>query len=217
MNNVNHSSAFAIGDTAELSLDNFGTQFPIGIVDGILYYGDQIRYRVSLMVNVGTDAEPEAFLHEGRPVDGFCEPDLLPFTGAFQGYHPGERRPEFNTNLPRARFQIGDIVQVALHVATLGSADECPAPVQSDFHNIPVVVNSVRYEEGKVLYDVFIDRNRHFKGRLVADYLSGLDGICLRPVGGWPEPVTTGRTSGKESNKSNDPKSDNDDGVGYMC
>lgn len=226
----NFSSAFALNEHAEIRLDRFGQdKFPVARVDGIMLYGDLTMYRLSLFVNDGPTHDPHPFLHQGRPVDGFREDDLLPFEGAM--YHGQEysSRPDVNQNIAGAKYQMGDLVQIAIHTQ----------PEQTDFHNIPVLITSVGYEPGKVVYGVSIDRAEYrntkawddvYEGRYVRDDLQGIDSVLVQPVGGWSayyqlESTTSGRVDvyGEDeigqASVSNTPKSDSDkdDGVGYMC
>jgi len=81
------------------------------------------------------------------------------------------------------------------------------------------MITGVRYEEGKVLYDVSIQR-KHYEdgsiridtsttyGRLVGDSLHSVDSIFLKPVGGWRNPITSGRLDSNAENKSNVPRSE---------
>lgn len=235
------SSAFALNEHAEIRLDRFGQDpYPVARVDGIMFYGDTTIYRLSLFVNDGPTHDPHPFLHQGRPVDGFREDDLLPFEGVV--YHGQEysSRPDTNQNLAGAKYQMGDLVQIVIHLQDIREADENqPQATQTDFHNIPVLITSVGYEPGKVIYGVSIDRDHYrntkawddaYEGRYVRDDLQGIDSVLVQPVGGWSayyeaESNTSGRIDvfgadeiGK-ANVANTPKSDSDkdDGVGYMC
>lgn len=207
---MNYKSAFSIGDKAQFSLDNFAAEtLPCGRIDGIMFYGEQVLYRVSLFVNEGgSDSEAKAYLHQGRPVDGFTEGDLKRIDRQYIDHvgHVGQYEPVEALDLP-CDFEIGELVEVRIDLS-----QENP-----DFFNIPVEIAAVRYEEGKVLYDVCILRQYYFDGtvaegnRLVKDHLYGLDSIYLKPVGGWPAlgiaPVTSGRVDGTKENQGNVPRS----------
>ncbi|AQT28533.1 hypothetical protein YOLOSWAG_49 [Erwinia phage vB_EamM_Yoloswag] len=184
-----YSSAFSIGDHAALSLDRFGADTPYGVIDGILFYGPQVRYRVSLFVNDGPKSKPSAFRHEGRPVDGFIEDDLCAVTDQYVPHvgHVGRYEPVESLVLPCA-FQMGQLV--AINWSGMEDAQ--------DPFNVPVMVTGVRYEEGKVLYDVSLQRKHYTDGsmcidtsttygRLIGDSLSGIDSIFIKPLDGWPE------------------------------
>ena len=226
----NFSSAFALNEHAEIRLDRFGQdKYPVARVDGIMLYGDTAMYRLSLFINDGPTHDPHPSLHQGRPVDGFREDDLLPFEGVV--YHGQEysSRPDTNQNIPGVKYQMGDLVQIVIN-----TQDK-----QTDFHNIPVLITSVGYEPGKVIYGVSIDRAEYrntkawddiYAGRYVRDDLQGIDSVLVQPAGGWSayyamESNTSGRVDafGKDeigtANVANSPKSDSDkdDGVGYMC
>lgn len=197
----NYSSAFSLFDHAELRIDNFGQPMPVGVIEGIMFYGDQIRYRVALFVNdAPAYKQPLPFLHEGLPIDGFVERDLIKFDGTYYAsVKESERRPQYNLNLARAKFQIGDLVSIRIQISD---------QEQQDYHNIPVLLTAVRYEEGKVLYDVSIDRAAYIGtdaehtniGRLVIDELTNIDGVFIEPVGGWHEYLGLPETSSIEVN-----------------
>lgn len=199
----NYSSAFSLFDHAELRIDNFGQPMPVGVIEGIMFYGDQIRYRVALFVNdAPADKQPNPFLHEGRLIDGFVERDLVRYGyDNFASVKESERRPQYNLNLARAKFQIGDLVSIRIQISD---------QEQQDYHNIPVLLTAVRYEEGKVLYDVSIDRAAYIGtdaentniGRLVIDELTNIDGVFIEPVGGWHKYLGMPETSSIEVNGS---------------
>lgn len=186
---VSYSSAFAIGEMALLSLDNFGqNKVPYGVIEGVMFYGRQRLYRVSLFVNDGPESNPSAFLHQGRPVDGFIAQDLKPILDRQYVDHIGHvgkfERPD-EAYSGNTQFIPGQLVEVDID---LEGTDE------QDKFNIPVMVTGVTYVEGKVLYEVSIQRayyedGRVKNGRLVRDTLSNIDSIYLKPVGGWPETV----------------------------
>ncbi|QZE56253.1 hypothetical protein pEaSNUABM23_00055 [Erwinia phage pEa_SNUABM_23] len=186
---VSYSSAFAIGESAILVLDSFGqNKVPYGVIEGVMFYGRQRLYRVSLFVNEGTEASPEAFLHQGRPVDGFIAQDLKPILDRQYIDHIGHVGKFERTDcaaMGDASFIPGQLVEVDIDLESEGEQDK---------FNIPVVVTGVTYVEGKVLYEVSIQRayyndGRVNGGRLVRDTLSNIDSIYLKPVGGWPETV----------------------------
>lgn len=233
---TSYSSAFALGEHAEIRLDRFGSDlFPVARVDGVMLYGERVMYRLSLFVNDGTAEAPNAFLHQGRPVDGFYESDLLPFEGTTYQGEVYDSCPYTNQDISQAKYQIGELVYVAIQL--LPKADPLiknpTQAIQRDYHNIPVLITSVGYEPGKVVYGVSIDREEYrntpawddlYEGRLVRDDLSGWDSMFIQPAGGWLaftlEGNKTGRSSGTEPNQGNVPRSvdsDKDDGVGYMC
>ncbi len=178
------SSAFAIGEMAVLSLDNFGeNKVPYGVIEGVMFYGDQRLYRVSLFVNDGPKAAPEAFLHQGRPVDCFQVSDLIKITDTQYIDHIGhvgkfERAPR--SAIAGTPFSYGELVEVKIDTER----------TDHDAFNIPVMITGVQYDEGKVLYDVSIQRayyedGRVNGGRLVRDTLTGIDSIYIKPIGGW--------------------------------
>lgn len=217
----NFSSAFALNEHAEIRFDRFGQdKYPVARIDGIMLYGENVIYRLSLFVNEGTVDAPKAFLHQGRPVDGFFEADLLSYPGTSYRGEEYDSRPDANQNIVGAKYQIGDLVQIAIDIE----------PEQTDFHNIPVLITTVGYEPGKVIYGVSIDRAEYrdtaawddiYEGRYVRDCLSHLDSILIQPVGGWEAYYATkatmsGRTDASGPNPNN-PDSDKDDGIGYMC
>lgn len=186
---VSYSSAFAIGEKAVLALDSFGAnKVPYGVIEGVMFYGRQRLYRVSLFVNEGTEASPTAFLHQGRPVDGFIAQDLKPILDRQYIDHIGHvgkfERPD-ESYAGSTTFSPGQLVEVDI---------DLEGPEEQDKFNIPVMVTGVTYVEGKVLYEVSIERayysdGRVKGGRLVRDTLSNIDSIYLKPVGGWPETV----------------------------
>ena len=186
---VSYSSAFAIGEKAVLALDSFGAnKVPYGVIEGVMFYGRQRLYRVSLFVNEGTEASPSAFLHQGRPVDGFIAQDLKPILDRQYVDHIGHVGKFERTDcvlMGESQFIAGQLVEVDI---------DLEGPEEQDKFNIPVMVTGVTYVEGKVLYEVSIERayysdGRVKGGRLVRDTLSNIDSIYLKPVGGWPETV----------------------------
>jgi len=210
---TSYTSAFAIGEMAVLSLDNFADcELPYGVVEGVLFYGPQVRYRLSLFVNDGPASSPKAYRHEGRPVDGFIADDLRAITNSQYVPHIGHvgmfERTDYS-KIGHAEFKMGELVQINWSGLEIGF----------DPFNIPVMITGVRYEEGKVLYDVSIQR-KHYEdgsiridtsttyGRLVGDSLHSVDSIFLKPVGGWRNPITSGRLDSNAENKSNVPRSE---------
>lgn len=186
---VSYSSAFAIGEKAVLTLDSFGAnKVPYGVIEGVMFYGRQRLYRVSLFVNEGTEASPTAFLHQGRPVDGFIAQDLKPILDRQYVDHIGHVGKFERTDcvlMGESQFIAGQLVEVDI---------DLEGTEEQDKFNIPVMVTGVTYVEGKVLYEVSIERayysdGRVKGGRLVRDTLSNIDSIYLKPVGGWPETV----------------------------
>lgn len=186
---TSYTSAFAIGEMAVLSLDRFGqNKVPYGVVEGCMAYGDQRMYRVSLFVNDGPASNPSAFLHQGRPVDGFLADDLKIITDyqyADHIGHIGRFEDPKQELIGDSQFKIGQLVEVDIDLEREGEYDK---------FNIPVMITGVRYEEGKILYDVSIQRayyedGRINGGRLVRDTLTNIDSVFIKPVGGWPETV----------------------------
>ena len=186
---VSYSSAFAIGEMALLSLDNFGqNKVPYGVVEGCMFYGDQRMYRVSLFVNDGPESNPSAFLHQGRPVDGFLADDLKAITDYQYADHIGHigrfEDPKCKA-IGDSQFKTGQLVEVNIDLELPGEYDK---------FNIPVMITGVTYVEGKVLYEVSIQRayyndGRIQGGRLVRDTLSNIDSIYIKPIAGWPKTV----------------------------
>ncbi|QZE59965.1 hypothetical protein pEaSNUABM35_00048 [Erwinia phage pEa_SNUABM_35] len=184
---TSYSSAFAIGEMTLLSLDNFGqNKVPYGVVDGCMAYGEQRMYRVSLFVNDGPADNPTAFLHQGRPVDGFIASDLKEIKEQYVDHigHVG-RFESPHHKLGDSVFMSGQLVEVDIDLELDGEYDK---------FNIPVMITGVTYVEGKVLYEVSIQRayyndGRVNGGRLVRDTLSNIDSIYIKPIGGWPETV----------------------------
>lgn len=188
---TSYTSAFAIGEMAVLSLDRFGkNKVPYGVVEGCMIYGDQRMYRVSLFVNDGPANNPSAFLHQGRPVDGFLADDLKAITDyqyADHIGHVGRFEDPKHEVIGDSKFKVGQLVEVDVDLEREGEYDK---------FNIPVMITGVRYEEGKILYDVSIQRayyedGRIKGGRLMRDTLTNIDSVFIKPVGGWPETVVT--------------------------
>ncbi len=186
---TSYTSAFAIGEMAVLSLDRFGqNKVPYGVVEGCMAYGEQRMYRVSLFVNDGPASNPSAFLHQGRPVDGFLADDLKIITDyqyADHIGHIGRFEDPKQELIGDSQFKVGQLVEVDIDLERKDEYDK---------FNIPVMITGVRYEEGKILYDVSIQRayyedGRINGGRLVRDTLTGIDSVFIKPVGGWPETV----------------------------
>ncbi|QZE58610.1 hypothetical protein pEaSNUABM28_00053 [Erwinia phage pEa_SNUABM_28] len=182
---TSYSSAFAIGEMALLSLDNFGrNKVPYGVVEGCMAYGEQRLYRVSLFVNDGPESNPSAFLHQGRPVDGFIASDLKAVKEQYVDHigHVG-RFEQPHHKLGDSLFTSGQLVEVDIDLELPGEYDK---------FNIPVQITGVTYVEGKVLYEVSIQRayyndGRVNGGRLVRDTLSNIDSIYIKPIAGWPK------------------------------
>lgn len=180
---ANYSSAFAIGDKACLSLESFGLDKLYGVVNGCMFYGPQRMYRVSLFVNEGPENKPQAFLHQGRPIDGFVFEDLLPVTDQYVPHigHVGSYESTDNRQMGDAKFIGGQLVEIRF--ADIAKADP---------FNIPVLITGVSYVEGKVMYEVSVERDYYTDGRinggrLVRDTLSNIDSIYIKPLGGWPK------------------------------
>ena len=205
-------SAFAIGECALLSLDNFGqNKVPYGVVEGCMAYGEQRLYRVSLFVNDGPESKPTAFLHQGRPVDGFLASDLKEIKEQYIDHigHVGRFEAPHH-KLRDSLFVSGQLVEVDI---------DLELPDEYDKFNIPVVITGVTYVEGKVLYEVSIQRayykdGRVNGGRLVRDTLSNIDSIYIKPMHGWPKTcleeikgTVTGRVSCVTENQSAEPRS----------
>ncbi|QYW04725.1 hypothetical protein MPK74_gp057 [Erwinia phage pEa_SNUABM_7] len=178
---TNYSSAFAINEMAVLSFDSFGSDKLYGVVSGVMFYGPQRMYRVSIFANDGPESAPTAFLHEGRPIDGFIADDLLPVTDQYIPHigHVGRYESTDHKTFGDSPFTSGQLVEIKIKDI-------------ADSFNVPVLITGVTYVEGKIMYDVSIERayysdGRVNGGRLVRDTLTGIDGIFIKPVGGWPE------------------------------
>ena len=216
---TSYSSAFAIGEMALLSLDNFGqSKVPYGVIEGCMFYGEQRMFRVSLFVNDGPESNPSAFLHQGRPVDGFIADDLKAITDyqyADHIGHIGRFEDPKHEAIGDTQFKTGQLVEVDIDLEIPGEYDK---------FNIPVVITGVTYVEGKVLYEVSIQRayytdGRITGGRLVRDTLSNIDSIYIKPMHGWPKTcletegdfllqgTVTGRVSCATENQSAKPRS----------
>lgn len=188
------SSAFTINDHAQLHIDRFGNeQYPVARVEGIMMYGSNLMYRLSLFINTDTKENPNPFLHEGLPIDGFRAEDLLPYEGhEFLGKKFGYG-PLTSELIVQSNYQIGDLVRVAVATADTRTVDYNPN--SQDFYNIPVSVVGITYITGKVLYDVRVNRDSYkdtpawsdvMRGTSVKDVLTGIDSIYIQPEGGWP-------------------------------
>jgi hypothetical protein len=175
---VNYSSAFAIGEHAQLTLDTLG-DLPFGRIEGVDFTPDGINYTVAIAVNFGTKENPEYCFHSLRPMIGVSEKILKAHENSLVSNPMKESMPE----LPHAAHQIGDTVTFDLQ-DVIGEYN--PAA-------IPVLIWGVAYVAGKIMYDINItvDEYRDTKGyneineRWLRHSIDRVDGVFIEPVGGW--------------------------------
>lgn len=175
---VNYSSAFAIGEHAQLTLDVLG-DLPFGRIEGTDFTPDGINYTVALAINVGTKENPEYSFHSLRPLIGVSEKVLKAFDNKLVDNPLALSMPP----LPYAAFQIGDTVTFDLQ------------DIISDFNPaaIPVLIWGVAYVQSKIMYDISItvDEYRDQKGynhineRWLRHSIDRVDSAFIEPIGGW--------------------------------
>ncbi|AXG67417.1 hypothetical protein JA33_043 [Dickeya phage vB_DsoM_JA33] len=173
---TSYSSAFAIGEHAELCFD-MSEQIPFGRIEGIEFGVNGINYTVAMAVNTGTQEKPDYEFHSGRPLVGVDERLLDSFVSTL----PNDIAGKYPT-LEGCKFQIGDTVRFKLedHVAKVGAA-------------IPVLIWGVSYTKGKVMYDVSIDADEYqntsayndIYERYLKHSMDRVDSVFIQPIGGW--------------------------------
>lgn len=175
---VNYSSAFAIGEHAQLTLDTLG-DLPFGRIEGVDFTPDGINYTVALAINVGSKEKPEYYFHSLRPMIGVSEKILKAYENKLVDNPLASSMPE----LSYSAFQIGDTVTLDLqHIIS----DYNPAA-------IPVLIWGVAYVQGKIMYDISITVDEYFgqKGyneineRWLRHSIDRVDGVFIEPIGGW--------------------------------
>ncbi|AXG66772.1 hypothetical protein HOU08_gp046 [Dickeya phage vB_DsoM_JA29] len=173
---TNYSSAFAIGEHAELCFD-LSEQIPFGRIEGVEFGVNGISYTVAVAVNAGTQENPEYEFHSGRPLVGVDERLLASHTStlpnAIAGKYP---------TLEGCNFQVGDIVRFKFedHIAKVGAT-------------IPVLIWGVDYTKGKIMYDVSVDADEYqntsayndIYERYLKHSIDRVDSIFIQPIGGW--------------------------------
>ena len=173
-----YSTAFAIGEHAQLTLDVFN-DLPFGRVEGVDFTPDGINYTIAIALNDGTKEKPEYYFHSLRPMIGVSGKILKAFENSLVDNPLKGSMPP----LPFSEFQIGDTVAFDLR------------DIISDFKPaaIPVLIWGVAYVAGKVMYDISIsvDEYRDTKGyndineRWLRHSIDRVDSIFIEPVGGW--------------------------------
>lgn len=171
------TSAFAIGEHAELRLD-FLKRTPFFHVTSVNFTSSGITYDIAVAVNAGTDEKPLYEYHDLRPITGVDGSILKKSESDIPNFLLGKF-----PFLDAATHQVGDVVELDLFGIIF----------KHDIHAIPVLVWGVRYTEGKVCYDLSIDCDQ-YRGttaydkiyeRYLKHSLDNVDGIFVQPVGGW--------------------------------
>lgn len=175
---VNYSSAFAIAEHAQLTLDVLG-DLPFGRIEGVDFTPDGINYTIGIAINVGTKENPEYCFHSLRPMIGVSGKILK----AYENTKVNNPLKDSTPPLPYSEFQVGDTVTFDLQ-DIIGNYN--PAA-------IPVLIWGVAYVSGKIMYDISItvDEYRDTKGkddiheRWLHHSIDRVDSAFIEPFGGW--------------------------------
>lgn len=185
-----HRSAHQIGEHAVLKFDHVENLFPLGVVVGIEFVQDDIYYNVGMFLDDGQSGPlPNIVLHAIQPLKG-VSPNMLTKCDSAHNYikrQASAYRAQKNTNLPRAEFQMGDIVGVRMRAIAYPIPGAPKPPLREPLNKASVLITGVTYHEGKVLYDVCFDDDAYDNinsrdsmfGRRVSDEIFSVDSIYL--------------------------------------
>lgn len=175
------SSAFAIGEHAEMRLDFFGKEEPFGRVEAVQFSTEGITCNVAVAISASNDDVTVREFHSSTPLVN-VDQRLLKY---FQ--HKGIENPLQNSFpvLPGTHIQVGDLVKLDFYSEI------------KDYNPfvIPVLIWGVNYQEGRVRYNVSLDCDQ-YRGtsafdtiyeRFLKHSIDNVDAAFIQPIGGWEE------------------------------
>lgn len=178
---TSYSSAFAIGEHAELRLDFFDKEEPFGRVEAVQFSTEGITCNVAMAISASNDDVTVREFHSATPLQNVDQRLLKYFR------HTGIDNPLQNSFpvLPGTHIQVGDLVKL-----DFSSEIENYNPFA-----IPVLIWGVTYFEGRIRYHVSLDCDQ-YRGtsafdtiyeRYVKHSIDCVDAAFIQPIGGWEE------------------------------